>query len=264
MSAVSNFEIYSVTHITHITHIISTFCNKKYRILTFRNKTELYLTVSQQNNIEAMSKMWGQPLFCSQLALRHYLVLSGSLWLSLALPGSLWLSLAHCPAHSGSFWLSQALSGSLWPSLTLSGSLWLPLAKRQRWCKWLSSGFSFHFIWCGKLMDAESHTCLPSLLQYIKVTLGKVGLLVYHFHPHPRYKKDLKQNDNGSIRSTNEEPWKSMLIYHYYPRHNINSQSYSESVSDKVTHMSQMWLLTTLIYHETKRCASHEYVKEGG
>ena len=218
-----------------------------------------------------MLKMWGQPLFCNML----YLVLSGSLWLSLAhCPahfGSFWLSLACCPDHSGSLWLSLALSGPLWLSRTLSGSLWLPLAPSgSLWIKdrydasvWVQ-GFSIHFIWCGKQMDAESHSCLPSLLQYIKVTLGKVGLLVYHFHPHPRYKKDLKQNDNGSIRSTNEEPWKSMLIHHYYPRHNINSQSYIESVSDKVTHMSQMWLLTTLIYHETKRCASHEYVKEGG
>ena len=32
---------------------ILTFCDKKYSILTFRDKTELYLTVLQQNNTEA-------------------------------------------------------------------------------------------------------------------------------------------------------------------------------------------------------------------
>ena len=50
------------------------FRDKKYRILTFCDKTESYLTVLQQNNVEAL--MCVQPL---------------------------WLSLARCPALSGSF-----------------------------------------------------------------------------------------------------------------------------------------------------------------
>ena len=69
------------------------FRDKKYRILTFLDKTELYLI------------------------LRLYLSRSGSFWISLALSGSL----------SGSLWLSLALSGSLWPSLALSGTLWFAL-----------------------------------------------------------------------------------------------------------------------------------------
>ena len=97
---------------------ILTFRDKKYRNLTFRNKTELYWPVLQQNNVDT--------------CLRCEATLSGSLWPSLAHPGSLWLSLARCPAHSGSLWLSLALSGPLWLSLDLSGllsgSLWLPLA----------------------------------------------------------------------------------------------------------------------------------------
>ena len=78
---------------------------------TFRDKTELYLTVLQQNDVDA----------CLRCKASLSGSLSGSIWPSLALSGSLfgsfWLSLARSPAHPGSLWLSLALcpahSGSL-------------------------------------------------------------------------------------------------------------------------------------------------------
>ena len=142
---------------------ILTLRDKKYRMLTFRQKVP-YFNVSRQNRVVfncfatkqcwGMLKMWGQPLFCNQpskCTTATYLLLcisfmnnsqtkssgynkmqrrlivsmslSGSLWLPLAHSGSLWLAVRLSLALSGSLWLSPALSGSLWLFLALSGSL---------------------------------------------------------------------------------------------------------------------------------------------
>ena len=138
---------------------ISTHCDKKYCILTISNKTELYSTVLQQDNVVfnsfatkqcwgMLTAMWGQPLSCSQppkcttatyasVGYRLSLSLSGSLC-SLALFGFLWLAVWLPLAPSGSLWLALARSlahslappGSLLLTLALLGSLWLSLARR--------------------------------------------------------------------------------------------------------------------------------------
>ena len=80
---------------------IFTIFDKKYSILTRRNKREPCLIVLQQK------------MFTFSLSL------SGSL------PVSLWLSMALCDSHSGSLWLPLALTYSLRLSLALSGSYWI-------------------------------------------------------------------------------------------------------------------------------------------
>ena len=76
------------------------FCDKKCRIIMCCDKTELYLTVLQQNNVLSGS-------------------LSGSLWLPMAPSGSLWLSLAlriglqsPCLVHKALAWLTRPLLSS--------------------------------------------------------------------------------------------------------------------------------------------------------
>ena len=115
-----------------------TFRDKKYRILTFRDKTELYLAVLQQNNIEA----------CLRCEASFSGSLSGSFWLSLALSlalsGSLWISRACFLALFGSLLLSQALYCS--PNLLSKSSL-----GSQGHCSARSSAAALHdfmLVWC--------------------------------------------------------------------------------------------------------------------
>ena len=72
-----------------LTAHILTFRDKKYRIFTFRNKTELYLTVLQQNIVDAMRQHYFVNDACLRCEASLSGSLSGSLWLSLALSSSL-------------------------------------------------------------------------------------------------------------------------------------------------------------------------------
>ena len=69
-----------------------------------------WLTVLQQNNVEA---------------------LSGSLWLPLVHSDSLWLALRLSLVPSGSLWFPLALSGSLWLSIALQICLQNPCSARK-------------------------------------------------------------------------------------------------------------------------------------
>ena len=71
------------------------FCDKKCRIIMCCDKTELYLTVLQQNNVLSGS-------------------LSGSLWLPMAPSGSHWLSEL---AYKALAWFTKPLLGSQSPCL---------------------------------------------------------------------------------------------------------------------------------------------------
>ena len=88
------------------------------------------------------------------LTLAHCPALSGSLWLSLALSGSLWLSLARCPALSGSLWLSLAPSGSLRLSLALRICLQSPCLAHKALARLIASLLRYSTLISPELLNS--------------------------------------------------------------------------------------------------------------